>query len=158
MWEVSKALVIIFFKYQVSTLIVLSSLPAQHPCTHACHAPSVCPEDEPCQSLLTLTCSCGRIRQAVHCGRSSSNADGNQRGSLKCNNECSIAKRNAKLADALGITPESRGKVSVVSYHEELITFAKANPKFLGIVEKALAECVCLLDEFAFIHFLPLAL
>lgn len=117
-------------------------LPAHHPCTQSCHAPSACSEDEPCQSLLTLTCSCRRIHQAVHCGRSSLNTAGAQRAPPKCNNECSIAKRNARLADALGITPESREKVSAVSYHEELVAFAKANSKFLGVVEKALAEFV----------------
>jgi transcriptional repressor NF-X1 len=46
------------------------------------------------------------------------------------------------LADALGITPESREKVAAVSYHEELVVFAKANFKFLGVVEKAFAESV----------------
>ena len=64
----------------------------------------------------------------------------------KCTNECGIAKRNAKLADALGITPESREKVSAVSYHEELVASAKSNHKFLGVVEKALAEYVTPLE------------
>jgi transcriptional repressor NF-X1 len=53
-----------------------------------------------------------------------------------------IAKRNARLADALGINAMSREKVASASYHEELVTFAQANLKFLGIVEKAFAEYV----------------
>lgn len=57
------------------------------------------------------------------------------------------------MADALGITPESREKVSAVSYHEELVAFAKANSKFLGVVEKALAEYVPFLEFFIFIDF-----
>jgi transcriptional repressor NF-X1 len=117
---------------------LFDSLPAQHACTQACHAPSICPEDRPCHSLLTLACSCGRIRQAVHCGRNSSNTAGAQRTPPRCNNDCSIAQRNARLADALGITPGE--KVTAVTYHEDLVTFAKADHKFLGLVEKAFVE------------------
>jgi len=42
----------------------------------------------------------------------------------------------------LGITPESREKATGVTYHEELVAFARANYKFLGLVEKAFAEYV----------------
>ena len=124
----------------ISTFI--HSMPAHHPCIRACHAPSTCPEDEPCQSLVSLRCPCGRISQAVHCGRSPANPAGTQQAPPKCINECNIAKRNARLADALGITPESREKTSAVSYHDELAAFARANGKFLGLVEKTLAEYV----------------
>jgi transcriptional repressor NF-X1 len=146
-----------FSVYAVIGLIwfLFDSLPAQHACTQTCHAPSICPENEPCQSLLTLTCSCGRIRQAVQCGRNSSNTTGAQRAIPKCNNDCSLAQRNAKLADALGIIQGE--KVSAITYHEDLITFAKADNKFLGLVEKAFAEYVFsrisgdLLDRYAFV-------
>lgn len=57
---------------------------------------------------------------------------------VKCSNECLIAKRNARLAEALGINPESREKA--ITYNEELIALARANTKFLGLVEKSFAE------------------
>ncbi|KAF8067912.1 hypothetical protein FPV67DRAFT_1626152 [Lyophyllum atratum] len=117
-------------------------LPVHHPCTLPCHAPSSCPEDEPCTSLVTLACPCGRLRQSVHCGRSTATPAGRQQTAPKCNSDCAIAKRNARLADALGITAESREKAATVTYHEELVVFARANAKFLGVVEKAFDEFV----------------
>ncbi|KAF5383199.1 hypothetical protein D9615_004931 [Tricholomella constricta] len=60
----------------------------------------------------------------------------------KCNNECAVAKRNARLADALGITAESREKTALVTYHDEVAGFARASSKFLVVVEKAFDEFV----------------
>ncbi|TFK63598.1 hypothetical protein BDN72DRAFT_963814 [Pluteus cervinus] len=118
-------------------------LPSHHPCTRPCHAPSSCPEDDPCQALIPITCPCGRIKQSVHCGRCPSNPNpkGATGGSLKCTNECGIAKRNARLADALGITPESRGG-DRVTYGDSVVQFAKANAKFVGVAEKAFNDFV----------------
>ncbi|KAI0711152.1 hypothetical protein C8T65DRAFT_776732 [Cerioporus squamosus] len=115
-------------------------LPALHPCTLPCHAPASCDESEPCRSIVTITCSCGRIRQPVSCGRSSSNPAGREGGQqLKCSNECAIAKRNARLAEALGINPD-RDRVQQVTYNDELLAFARANTKFCGIVEKSFSD------------------
>jgi transcriptional repressor NF-X1 len=120
---------------------VFSSLPAHHPCTLPCHAPAACSETEPCRSTVNLSCPCGRIRQPVSCGRSTSNPAGREGSQqLKCTNECLIAKRNARLAEALGINPETRS--SQVTYTDSLISFAKANPKFCLLVEKTFAEFV----------------
>ena len=136
----------------------INSLPDIHPCTRTCHAPSLCPETEPCESLITLSCPCNRIRQSVLCGRtitsqqriptgSSSSTSGHHHAATpKCNNDCQTAKRNARLADALGISQEGRESngnsvfnKSVV-YSEELVGFARGNLKFLGLVEKTFAE------------------
>ena len=119
------------------------SLPNNHPCTLPCHAPSSCPETEPCQSLIMVSCPCGRIKQAVACNRTStSTASSSTYPQLKCTTECAIAKRNARLAEALGIDPD-KDKTSTTVYTDELCGFANSNPKFLSIVEKAFAECVC---------------
>lgn len=116
------------------------SQPALHPCTLPCHAPSACPELEPCRAIVTLTCPCGRIRQFVPCGRSATNPSNRESTQqLKCSNECNIAKRNARLADALGINTENRQNGTVV-YSDELVSFARVNPKLLGLVEKAFSE------------------
>lgn len=114
------------------------SLPAQHPCSLPCHAPSTCSEADPCRAIITLSCSCGRIRQSASCGRSISNPGCEAVQQLKCTNECLIAKRNAKLAEALGIS--TVGRETQVTYNDELIGFAKLNAKFLGLVEKSFAE------------------
>ena len=133
------------------------SLPDIHPCTRTCHAPSLCPETEPCESLIVLTCPCDRIRQSVICGRtinshqrittstgsSSSNSSGHRHSHAatpKCNNDCQTAKRNARLADALGISQEGRDSNKGVVYSDELVGFARGNLKFLGLVEKTFAE------------------
>ncbi|THV07076.1 hypothetical protein K435DRAFT_833781 [Dendrothele bispora CBS 962.96] len=143
-------------------------LPAHHPCTSPCHAPSACPEDTPCQSVISITCPCGRIKQSVLCGKSSTSqgqdtSQGQERGNsqreLKCTSECEIAKRNRRLAEALGIDTSARqaqrggsggadtGGVggAGADYNDELVTFGRkenAKGKFLGIVEKAFTDFV----------------
>ena len=146
---------------QTIFFMIYNSLPDIHPCTRTCHAPSLCPETEPCESLITLTCPCNRIRQSVLCGRtinsqrttttttttgsssSSSSSSGHHHAATpKCNNDCQTAKRNARLADALGISQDninSSNSKSVV-YSDELVGFARGNLKFLGLVEKTFAE------------------
>jgi len=69
---------------------------------------------------------------------------------LKCSNDCQIAKRNARLADALGINLEARGsdhnnntnnnKSGGVVYSDEVVGFARVNLKFLSLVEKTFTE------------------
>ncbi|KAG6835541.1 hypothetical protein H0H93_000392 [Arthromyces matolae] len=83
-----------------------------------------------------------KTNHALHCGRSTSSPSGRPQASLKCNNDCAIARRNARLADALGITAESREKTMAATYHDNLIAFAKANERFLTVVEKAFNEFV----------------
>ena len=123
-------------------LATVYSLPDFHPCTRACHAPSTCPETEPCESLITLTCPCGRIRQPVLCAQTTSHHSGHSNAAPKCSNECQIAKRNARLADAFGINQESNDNKStgVVTYSDELTGYARVNMKFLALVEKTFQE------------------
>ena len=112
---------------------------------------------------MTVACPCGRITQPVACGRSaaSANAVGREASpqlQLRCTNECAVAKRNARLAEALGIVPEAKDRAGAgggiggvggggggerqVVYGEELVAFARvgANGKFVALVEKTLAE------------------
>ena len=120
------------------------SLPDIHPCTRTCHAPSTCPETDSCESLITLTCPCTRIRQSVLCGQTISHRSAHANATPKCSNDCLIAKRNARLADALGIglngASSKSGVVGTATYNEELIGFARGNGKFLMLVEKTFAE------------------
>ena len=126
--------------FRSSLLTRLSlSLPGNHPCMLPCHAPAACSEAEPCRATVTLSCPCGRIKQPVSCGRSTSNPAGREGSQqLKCTNECLVAKRNARLAEALGINTEA--KTAQVTYSDELIAFGRANMKFCLLVEKTFAE------------------
>ncbi|TFL01770.1 hypothetical protein BDV98DRAFT_548477 [Pterulicium gracile] len=128
--------------------------PAIHPCALPCHAPSTCPEDKehPCKAIITLTCPCGRIQQSAHCNTSTAtkpitngyNSTPN-RGALqpKCNSECAIAQRNARLAEALGISPKDKGGDEAgVVWKDEVLVFARTNGKFVSLVERTFEEFV----------------
>ncbi|KAH9928987.1 hypothetical protein B0H21DRAFT_837372 [Amylocystis lapponica] len=117
-------------------------LPAHHPCALPCHAPASCSEAEPCRTIINVTCPCGRIRQPIQCGRSLSNPAGREGSQqIKCTNECLVAKRNARLAEALGISPDRAGtREQQATYNDELLAFARLNPKFCITVEKSLAD------------------
>lgn len=114
-----------------------SCLPAQHPCTQSCHAPAACPETEACLALVTLTCPCGLLRSSIPCSQTNTTAQ------LTCTGECAIKKRNERLAEALGISPEKReGLQAKVAYNNDLVAFARANGKFVGLVEKTFADFI----------------
>ena len=81
------------------------------------------------------------------CGRTASSGSSattrSSQPTLKCTNDCLIAKRNARLAEALGINTESREKAhpnAAMMYGDEVANFARANGRFLVVVEKAFAE------------------
>ncbi|KIY66766.1 hypothetical protein CYLTODRAFT_491180 [Cylindrobasidium torrendii FP15055 ss-10] len=116
-------------------------LPAVHACTEPCHAPATCSEVEPCQTVVELTCPCGRIKQTVRCGRSTTNPGGRHDG-IKCTSECDLAKRNARLASALGINTAGRALREDAVYSEDLLAFGRANDKFVALVERTFKEFV----------------
>lgn len=113
--------------------IPLLSLPAHHPCTQTCHAPAACPETEPCLAPVTVTCPCGHLRSTMPCSGA--------KLALACTGECEIKKRNARLAEALGISEEKRDARGKVTYATELVGVARGlGPKFVGVVERAFSE------------------
>lgn len=65
---------------------------------------------------------------------------GREKIGLKCNSECAVRARNARLADALGISGgkdgEKRG--AEVEWEESLRAFATANVGFVKMVEGTL--------------------
>jgi transcriptional repressor NF-X1 len=144
---------------KIVVLMVRLSLPNQHPCTAPCHAPSACDESTPCRAIVTISCPCGRIQKPVPCLVSSSvstpvtaqsSTSTTTSREIKCTNDCQIAARNARLADALGISAETRERAEKggmlatvakeVEWSAELRAFGKSNSRFVEIVEKALAE------------------
>jgi transcriptional repressor NF-X1 len=54
---------------------------------------------------------------------------------LKCNSECAIRQRNARLADALGIDSGRVSRVGVEDWSGEMKGFASANLGFIKVVE-----------------------
>ena len=70
-----------------------------------------------------------------------------ERAPPKCTNECAIAKRNARLAEALGISTNDAAKADKVEYKDEVVAFGKANPKFVALVEKTFKEYAAGLAE-----------
>ncbi|CAE6443079.1 unnamed protein product [Rhizoctonia solani] len=108
-----------------------------HPCPVPCHAPSACPSIDaiPCPTVITVTCACGRLTQPAPCGASRV---------LKCQDACLIAKRNTRLADALGISESARSPNNQVTWNPNLVAFAKvpANQPFVKNMERALADFV----------------
>lgn len=111
------------------------------------HAPTACPEDEPCRAVVTLHCECGRLQQPATCGAWSANPSSRGSGpfQLKCAQECAAAKRSRTLAEAFGIDTGlsgggSRNKVFSVTWPEELMVFFRVNQSFAGVVEKTFNE------------------
>ena len=93
------------------------------------------------------SCPCGRLKQSLRCGRCFSTPSGTASSRwLKCNNQCELTKRNARLAEALGISEESRERASrhmaggTVVSSNEVIAFVKEDPKFVLLVEKTCSE------------------
>lgn len=83
-----------------------------HPCSEPCHAPYPCPEKTACSSTLTVTCSCGRLRQETRCNAAKAVTSKGQLQQpqrlpaitpLSCDDECARLERNRSLASALGI-------------------------------------------------------
>ncbi|KAF8309054.1 hypothetical protein DL93DRAFT_2063347 [Clavulina sp. PMI_390] len=125
--------------------------PLQHGCTSQCHAPSSCPEDEPCKAVVTLRCECGRLQQPASCGATLSNPVSRGHGpfQLKCNQDCAVAKRNRNLAEALGIDAGlgaggAMGRTSkfAVTWPDDIVSIFRANSAFGMLVEKTLNEFV----------------
>lgn len=112
-----------------------------HACTMPCHAPAKCPEADPCQAIITMSCACGHVQQRTSCGANGNNTTSREKTTLKCNSECAIRQRNARLADALGITSAgARGQE--VEWEGESKSFAGANLGFVKMVEKTLDEFI----------------
>lgn len=115
----------------------------RHPCTSACHAPTKCPENDPCQAIITQSCSCGHVQLRSSCGASNSNPTSRESVTLKCNSECAVRQRNARLADALGISQkDGLGKGPAEEWSAELKSFAAPNLPFVKMVEGAFADFI----------------
>lgn len=112
----------------------------QHPCQHKCHAPSSCPEVESCEAVITLQCPCGNLQSRTKCGVSIHAP--NKEKSLKCNDSCMIAQRNAKLAEALGLNPSEKAAPAAYEYETLAYYAVPSNRKFCDELEATLNDFI----------------
>ncbi|RYP24034.1 hypothetical protein DL765_000762 [Monosporascus sp. GIB2] len=99
-----------------------------------CHAPYPCKEDKPCQAKTFLTCECQHRKQEVKCMASKTNP-WPQRTTLKCDDECLRLQRNARLASALSIDPQTHQN-DHVPYSDTTLKFYRENPKWAEKYER----------------------
>ncbi|PWZ03652.1 hypothetical protein BCV70DRAFT_197851 [Testicularia cyperi] len=111
-----------------------------HPCMEKCHAPSSCPETEACEAVVTLQCPCGNLQTRAKCGVSIHSP--NKDKSLKCNDSCIIAQRNAKLAEALGLNPSEKTAPSSYDYETLAYYAIPANRRFCDELEATLNDFI----------------
>ncbi|GAA5864129.1 hypothetical protein JCM3774_006390 [Rhodotorula dairenensis] len=112
-----------------------------HPCPLPCHFPSSCPADLPCPKLIPVHCACGHLSQNARCGACDDKPEGNEGRLLKCNDSCAVAKRNAQLAEALGVE-QREVKSKEVEYPPELMSYYATNSAWGQLIEQQLIEFV----------------
>ncbi|KAM0751251.1 hypothetical protein T439DRAFT_313553 [Meredithblackwellia eburnea MCA 4105] len=114
-----------------------------HPCAENCHFPSTCPVDEahPCPKLIEVTCACGNLKQSARCATSTVRPEGNRDRLVKCTDACALAKRNAALANALGIE-NKEPKVKEVVYEPQTLAFYTNNVVWCNSIEATFVEFV----------------
>lgn len=100
----------------------------------------------PLLSATSQSCACGRVQQQTTCGASVANPISRERTELKCIDECERAKRNDRLALALGINPSTRQDRLSVEWPQDIVQLALAGgvvgPQHLALVEKAFATFI----------------
>ncbi|KAK8019378.1 hypothetical protein PG990_004516, partial [Apiospora arundinis] len=105
-----------------------------HADTDPCHAPYPCKEEKPCQAKTFITCECQHRKQEVRCMASKGNPFPD-RPPLKCDDECLRLQRNAKLAAALNIDPETH-KDSHVPYSDKTLELFKEGVRWAQTQER----------------------
>ena len=88
-----------------------------HSCADTCHAPSPCLEKTPCQAMVTVTCTCGRLKKEKRCNASrdkNRTQSANSLMPLKCDDECARLQRNRSLASALNVPIDQQTTVLTV--------------------------------------------
>ncbi|KAI0191819.1 NF-X1 type zinc finger protein, partial [Xylaria flabelliformis] len=102
--------------------------------TEQCHAPYPCKEEKPCQSKIFVTCECQHRKQEVKCLATKAQPSP-QRPLLKCDDECLRLQRNARLASALNIDPQTHTD-DHVPYSDTTLKLYRANPQWAHIYER----------------------
>lgn len=114
----------------------------KHRCNDLCHPNKPC-STTPCEAEIRLYCTCGF--RFIHTLCKSIE----QRDPIECNSDCWKHQREIKLALAFGNPKESSGftgegpnSIKLEYYPEEVLEFARDNPKFVEKCEKYLTDAV----------------
>ncbi|KAI1436694.1 hypothetical protein GGR50DRAFT_649095 [Xylaria sp. CBS 124048] len=99
-----------------------------------CHAPYPCKEDKPCQAKTFVTCECQHRKQEVKCSATKAQPTP-QRPLLKCDDECLRLQRNARLAQALDINPQSHTD-NHVPYSNATLKLYRVDPQWAHTYER----------------------
>ncbi|KAI0482743.1 hypothetical protein GGR56DRAFT_205545 [Xylariaceae sp. FL0804] len=102
--------------------------------TEQCHAPYPCKEDKPCQAKTFVTCDCQHRKQEVRCMATKTNSSPS-RPILKCDDECLRLQRNARLANALNIDPQTHVD-DHVPYSDTTLKLFRENPRWAQTYER----------------------
>ena len=87
--------------------------------------------------MVEASCACGHVKQRILCGASNARPSSASEKVLKCLDSCAVIKRNAALAEALGL---ERGQAEplAVKYEDETLDYYLAHPAWCADVEKTL--------------------
>ncbi|KAI8635343.1 hypothetical protein F5Y19DRAFT_482583 [Xylariaceae sp. FL1651] len=99
-----------------------------------CHAPYPCKEDKPCQAKTFVTCECQHRKQEVKC-QATKASPSPHRPLLKCDDECLRLQRNARLASALSIDPQTHTN-DHVPYSDTTLKLYRENPQWAHTYER----------------------
>jgi transcriptional repressor NF-X1 len=95
-----------------------------------------CKEDKPCQARVFVTCECQHRKQEVKC-LATKTQESPQRPLLKCDDECLRLQRNARLASALNIDPQTYTD-DHVPYSDTTLKLYRESPQWAQIYEREL--------------------
>ncbi|KAJ2520476.1 FKBP12-associated protein [Coemansia sp. RSA 2049] len=119
-----------------------------HPCPLPCHSPAMCDESEPCKTLVTVSCGCGRLTAEDTCGSTATtlrSASSSINKRLACNEVCKIAMRNRRLAQAFGLKEEADTPLSGLvraTYTDDMLQFTRANLGWVREIEGIVASFI----------------
>lgn len=116
----------------------LIARPCGHPCTKWCHGKADC-SSEPCTAKVEVSCECGRRFEEMQCLSTAKTTDElKESRTLLCDEQCEIAKRNKRLADAFGIDRAGSPTGTTFVYSQFLLDVHRYSPNSLNKIELAL--------------------
>jgi transcriptional repressor NF-X1 len=108
----------------------------KHRCPLPCHPGAPCQDETPCEAEIRLYCKCGFRFVQTLC---KSIPD---REPIECNSDCWKHQRELKLALAFSGTLLKSSPLTPEYYPQELLEFARENPKFVAKCENQLTSAV----------------
>ncbi|KAK7204833.1 hypothetical protein BZA70DRAFT_185816 [Myxozyma melibiosi] len=112
-----------------------------HPDELPCHSPFQCEEEKPCTAPIEIQCHCENLKRTVKCGATKTIKPPLR--VIKCNDQCALLARNARLAEALNITAESHALASNAVTHSDItLRLYGTNKKWCESIEKIIDQFI----------------